>query len=310
MVLSGALHDRTQNDRAQDERTRHQNTQRQKTKEDSAVTHTDEPRSGSKGILSFAAAGLTLAVGITAWTWNSAVSNTSANPDEMSTSATSQLASDQASRSTATSTSSKATRSTSAPAPEQGQDGGGHGSPADPTEKIDALARGGNLAPLGNDPLLPPDTWRGGYQAPSPQHTVVEDAVPTETSPKSLPNQPQIPGMNFPPLPTEWPSKLPGVPGKPPSKGDPKPSNPTTPKPGKPGVQDGTTTTPGAGEADPGQQPDRPNTGSSDSGQGGTPAPSTKTNKNTKTDGEGADKKSDSQPEATPTPEPKPRPGR
>lgn len=306
MVLSGALHDRTQNDRAQDERTRHQNTQRQKTKEDSAVTHTDEPRSGSKGILSFAAAGLTLAVGITAWTWNSAVSNTSANPDEMSTSATSQLASDQASRSTATSTSSKATRSTSAPAPEQGQDGGGHGSPADPTEKIDALARGGNLAPLGNDPLLPPDTWRGGYQAPSPQHTVVEDAVPTETSPKSLPNQPQIPGMNLPPLPTEWPSKLPGIPGKPPSKGDPKPSNPTTPKPG---VQDGTTTTPGAGDTDSGQQTTPPNEGSSGSGQGDTPAPSTKPNKGTKTDGE-ADKQGNSQPEAAPTPEPKPRPQR
>ena len=273
------------------------------------MTDTDEPRSGSKGILSFVAAGLTLAVGITAWTWNSAVSNTSADPDETSTAATSQLASDQASRATGTSASSKATRPTPSPAPEQGQDGGSNGAPADPTEKIDAFARG-NLAPLGNDPLLPPDTWRGGYQAPSPQQTIVEDAEPTVTSPKSLPNQSQIPRMNLPPLPTEWPSKLPGIPGQPPSKGDPKPSNPTTPKPGKPGVQDGTTTTPGAGEGDPGQQPDQLNTGSSDNGQGDTPAPSTKPNKNTKTDGVEAGKQDSPQPEATPTPEPKPRPGR
>lgn len=274
------------------------------------MTNTDEPRSGSKGILSFAAAGLTLAVGITVWTWNSAVSNTAAGPDETNTSATSELASDQASRSTATSTSSKATRSTSSPAPEQGEGMNGNGTPTDPTEKIDALARGGNLAPLGNDPLLPPDTWRGGYQAPSPQQTIVEDAEPSGTSPQKLPKQPQMPDMNLPPLPSEWPTKLPGVPGKPPSKGDPKPSNPTTPKPGKPGVQDGTTTTPGAGEADPGQQPDQPNTGSSDIGQGGTPAPSTKPDKGTKTDGAEAGKQDFPKPEATPTPEPKPRPGR
>lgn len=271
------------------------------------MTNTDEPRSGSKGILSFAAAGLTLAVGITAWTWNSTVSNTSADPDEMSTSATSQLSSDQTSRSTATSTSSKATRSTSSPAPEQGPEGGSNAAPSDPTEKIDALARGGNLAPLGNDPLLPPDTWRGDYQAPSPQQTVVEDAVPTETSPKSLPNQPQIPGMNLPPLPTEWPSKLPGLPGKPPSSGDPEPSNPTTPKPS---VPDDKPTKPGGGEVDSGQQPDRPNTGSSDSGQGDTPAPSTKPDNGAKTDGEGADKQDSPQPEVAPTPEPTPRPER
>src|SRR5699024_301570 len=94
-------------------RSRNINTQPKMTKEDSAVTNTDEPRPGSKGILSFVAAGLTLAVGITAWTWNSAVSNTAANPDETSASATSELASDQASRSTATSSSSKPTRSTS-----------------------------------------------------------------------------------------------------------------------------------------------------------------------------------------------------
>lgn len=269
------------------------------------MTTTDEPRSGSKGILSFAAAGLTLAVGITVWTWNTAVSNTAADPDETSTVATSQLASDQTSRSTATSSSSKATRSTSSPPPEQ--EAGSNGAPAEPTEKIDALARGRNLAPLGNDPLLPPDTWRGGYQAPSPQQTIVEDAEPTDRSPKNLPNQSQIPGMDLPPLPTEWPSKLPGVPGKPPSKGDPKPSNPSTPKPG---VQDGSTTKPGVGEGDPGQQPTPPNQGSSDSGQGGTSAPSTKPNKGTKTDGEEAGKQDSPQPEATPTPEPKPRPGR
>ena len=266
------------------------------------MTNTDEPRSGSKGILSFAAAGLTLAVGITAWTWNSAVSNTSANPDETSTSATSQLASDQAFRSTATSASSKATRSASSPAPEQ--DGGDSGDQADPTEKIDALARGGNLAPLGNDPLLPPDTWRGGYQAPSPQQTIVEDAEPTGTPSKNLPNQSQIPGMNLPPLPTEWPSKLPGVPGKPPANNSPRP---TTPKPSLP---DDTATKPDAGEIDPGQQPDRPNTGSSDSGQDGTPAPSTKPNEGTETDGERAGKQGSPQPEVTPTPEPKPRPER
>ncbi|CAQ04437.1 hypothetical protein cu0477 [Corynebacterium urealyticum DSM 7109] len=278
------------------------------TKEDSAVTNTDEPRSGSKGILSFVAAGLTLAVGITAWTWNSAVSNTAADPDEMSTAATSQLASDQASRSTATSSSSKATRSTSSPAPEQ--DGGSNGAPADPTEKIDALARGGNLAPLGNDPLLPPDTWRGGYQAPSPQQTIVEDAEPTDSSvpsQNSLPNQSQIPDIKLPPLPTEWPSTLPGVPGKPPTTNNPKPSNPTTPKPS---VPDDKPTKPGGGEVDPGQQPDRPNAGSSDSGQGGTPAPSTKPGNGTKADGEGAEKKGDSQPEVAPTPDPKPRPQR
>jgi len=272
------------------------------------VTNTDEPRPGSKGILSFVAAGLTLAVGITAWTWNSAVSNTAANPDETSASATSELASDQASRSTATSSSSKPTRSTSSPAPEQ--DGGSNGAPSDPTEKIDALARGGNLAPLGNDPLLPPDTWRGGYQAPSPQQTIVEDAEPTDSSTpsqNSLPNQSQIPDFKLPPLPTEWPSTLPGIPGKPPATNNPKPSTPTTPKPGAP---DDKPTKPGGGEVDSGEHPDRPNTGSSDSSQGGTPAPSTKPDNGTKTDGEGADKQDSPQPEVAPTPEPTPRPER
>lgn len=229
------------------------------------MTNTEEPRSGAKAILSFAAAGLTLAVGITVWTWNSAVSDTASPADQTSTAATEQVA-DETSLSTTTSSdrrsSEDAASSSGRNSADRGSLSGRPNRPTDTTEEIDVLAQNGNPAPLGDDPYLPPDTWRGDYESPAPRQTLIEDAEPAGSSQAQGNSQsrPQLPQVPMPNLPDGWQSKLPDVPTQWPGQNAPgssggqasKPTRPTKPS-HKPGSSE--TTKPGGETTEGGNQP-------------------------------------------------------